>query len=149
MSLLHVLPYTYAHFRLPLFTFSLFRMRKSTRLLMYIADHKKTATKVFFVKTICPFSHAYVLMLMLFSASRSIFSARAEEFYERVHLLLQWITSFAESPGQTPSYRNSLRLLRHRVIAWLAYAVNYLQKTNLLFSYCKFLRRPEIKNVSY
>ena len=114
---------------------------------MYIADHKKTATKVLFVifvglerhmclKTICPFSHAYVLMLMLFSASRSIFSARAEEFYERVHLLLQWITSFAESPGQTPSYRNSLRLLRHRVIAWLAYAVNYLQKTNLLFSYC-------------
>jgi len=64
---------------------------------------------------------------MLFSASRSIFSARAEEFYERVHLLLQWITSFAESPGQTPSYRNSLRLLRHRVIAWLATAVNYLQ----------------------
>jgi len=119
VSLLHVLPYTYAHFRLPLFTFSLFRMRKSTRLLMYIADHKKTATKVFFVKTICPFSHAYVLMLLLFSASRSIFSARAEEFYERVHLLLQWITSFAESPGQTPSYRNSLRLLRHRVIAWL------------------------------
>jgi hypothetical protein len=103
---------------------------------MYIADHKKTATKVLFVKTICPFSHAYVLMLLLFSASRSIFSARAEEFYERVHLLLQWITSFAESPGQTPSYRNSLRLLRHRVIAWLAYAVNYLLKTNLLFSYC-------------
>ena len=44
-----------------------------------------------------------------------------------VRFLMLMFSCFAESPGQTPSYRNSLRLLRHRVIAWLATAVNYLQ----------------------